>query len=151
MLAALPLLAALAACSTEMPAPTGPAPADLTGTRWELTRWEEAGGALRPIPHADTGDPITLQFGQASGKPALAGFSGCNQYNGPYTLNGNRLTIGSLVSTKRACVTPQRNQLETDYLAVLDDGVTVSRSETRDGGELRLKPEKGPTLVFQQR
>ena len=147
------LTLALAACSTSSPQPTGAAPADLAGTKWELVRWEDVGGGSpRPIPHAETGDPLTLAFGQTAGKPTLAGFSGCNQYSGGYTFQGDILSVGSLTRTKKDCETAQRSQIEKDYLSLLDDGVSVSRSQTRNGvAELRLKAEKGPTLVFEAR
>jgi heat shock protein HslJ len=149
-LLALLLAAALAGC-TSKPETTGPGPGDLNGTRWELTRWRETGGSLRPIPHGETGEPITLQFGESGGKPTLAGFAGCNRYNGPYGIAGDRLTAGSIAATRRACVTPQRNQLETDYLAALDDDVTVTRATDAGRPALELKTAKGETLVFEQR
>jgi heat shock protein HslJ len=148
---ALALAAALAACTSSAPAPTGPAPGDLTGTNWELTRWQESERTLRPIPHAETGDPLTLAFEQKAGKPALSGFSGCNTYSGGYALNGNVLEAGSLAVTKKACETPQRSQIETDYLAAFDDGVAVTRDAAANPPELRLKMANGQTLVFRQR
>ncbi|HEX7006495.1 MAG TPA: META domain-containing protein [Alphaproteobacteria bacterium] len=145
LLAAL-LLAAVAGCRAAPPAPTGPGPGDLTGTRWQLARWQESDGALRPIPHGS--DPITLQFGESGGRKTLAGFAGCNQFNGPYEMAGDRLAAEDVVATKRACLTPQRNQLETAFLAALDEGVTVTR-ETDDGAPaLRLKTKSGETLTF---
>jgi heat shock protein HslJ len=147
------LAAALAACSSSSPQPAGAAPADLTGTKWELVRWEDPGASSpRPIPHAETGDPLTLAFGQASGKPTLAGFSGCNTYNAPYSFTGDVLVIGSLNRTKKDCETAQRSDIEKAYLDLLDDGVHVTRGQTSRGvSELRFKAEKGPTLVFEQR
>lgn len=153
ILSPLVLAAALAACSSSSPQPAGAAPADLTGTKWELVRWEDPGvSSPRPIPHAETGDPLTLSFGQASGKPTLAGFSGCNTYNAPYSFQGDVLQLGSLNRTKKDCETAQRSEIEKNYLDLLDDGVHVSRGQTPSGtSELRMKAEKGPTLVFEQR
>ena len=145
------LVAALAACSAGKPEPAGPGPGDLTGTNWELTRWQESERSLRPIPHAETGDPLTLAFGQTAGKPTLSGFAGCNDYTAGYSVTGDRMSVRSIVKTRKACLTPQRNQIETDYLGALDDGVTATRAADTSPPELRLKTEKGQTLVFQQR
>lgn len=147
---ALLVAALLAGCSASKPEPAGPGPGDLTGTRWQLARWQESGGGLRPIPHGQTGDPITLQFGETGGKKTLAGFAGCNQFNGPYEMTGDRLTAGSLAATKRACITPQRTQLETDFLAALDEDVTVTRVTYEGVPALQFKTEKG-TLTFRPR
>jgi heat shock protein HslJ len=153
ILSPLVLAALLAACSTSSPQPAGAAPTGLTGTRWELVRWEDPGSSSpRPIPHAETGDPLTLAFGEASGKPTLAGFSGCNTYNGPYSFQGDVLEVGSLNRSKKECETAQRSEIEKSYLDLLDDGVRVTRTEAKGGiHELRFTTEKGPTLVFEQR
>jgi heat shock protein HslJ len=150
-LLALLLAAALAGCTAAKPEATGPGPGDLTGTRWQLARWQEAGGSPRPIPHGQTGEPITLQFGETGGKKALSGFAGCNQFNGPYEMTGDRLAAGSIAATRRACVTPQRNQLETEFLAALDDDITVTRVTYEGAPALQFKTAKGETLTFRAR
>jgi heat shock protein HslJ len=150
LLRPLALALALAACSSAPP-PSGPGPGDLTGTKWEMTRWQEGERTLRPIPHAETGDPLTLAFGQNAGKPSLSGFAGCNQFNGGYKMTGDRLEAGSLAVTKKACETTQRTQIETDYLAALDDGVSVTRDTSTTPPELRLKLANGQLLVFRLR
>ena len=150
-LLALLVAAIVAGCSTSKPAPSGPGPGDLTGTRWQLARWQETGGGLRPIPHGQTGEPITLDFGESGGRKTLAGFAGCNQFNGPYEMAGDRLSAGPVAATKRACVTPQRNQLETDFLDALDDGVAVTRVTFENVPALQVKTEKGETLTFRPR
>jgi hypothetical protein len=62
------------------------------------------------------------------------------------------LQLGSLNRTKKDCETAQRSEIEKSYLDLLDDGVHVTRGETKSGaGELRITAEKGPTLVFEQR
>jgi hypothetical protein len=61
------------------------------------------------------------------------------------------MSVRSIVKTRKACLTPQRNQIETDYLGALDDGVTATRATDTNPPELRLKTAKGQTLVFQQR
>jgi heat shock protein HslJ len=64
-------------------------------------------------------EPVTLDLegGNASG------FSGCNTYNGPYTLSGRSISIGPLATTRRACSEPagimnQENQYLTELQQV---------------------------------
>ncbi|WP_316042524.1 META domain-containing protein, partial [Bordetella pertussis] len=54
----------------------------------ELARWTRPGGALRPVPHGGAGKtaPITLSFTHQRGAARLAGFAGCNNYSGQYTI-----------------------------------------------------------------
>lgn len=47
------------------------------------------------------------------------GFSGCNRFNGNYTLNGNSIKIGPLASTKMLCIDDAANKTETDFLKAL--------------------------------
>ncbi len=46
----------------------------------------------------------------------ISGNGGCNQYNGPATIQGQQLTVGPLVSTKMAC---DAMQAEGQFLTVL--------------------------------
>src|SRR5690606_41752670 len=41
------------------------------------------------------------------------GFSGCNRFNGNYTLNGNSIKIRHLASTKMICIDDAVNKKET--------------------------------------
>ena len=45
---------------------------------------------------------LTMHFDAATSR--VSGFSGCNQYNAPYTLHGDSLTFGPAVSTQMACI-----------------------------------------------
>lgn len=59
----------------------------------------------------------TLTWDRADGR--FAGNSGCNQYSAIGVLRGTTLAAGPAISTKRACVAPEANAVETRLLALL--------------------------------
>ena len=70
------------------PAASGaPAGVPLEGTTWQLTNLRLS-GAYAPVPLGAL-TTLTLKDGTASGS------GGCNQYSGPYTLDGDSLTFGA--------------------------------------------------------
>ena len=44
--------------------------------------------------------PLTLEFLEDG---TVKGFGGCNSFNGKYTLDGEDVTFGPMVSTKNSC------------------------------------------------
>ncbi len=48
----------------------------------------------------------------------VGGSTGCNQYSGPYTVDGASLEIGQLASTQMACA-PPADRIEQSYVAAL--------------------------------
>ena len=72
----------------------------------------------------------------------VAGSSGCNTYEGPYTTNGNVAVIGPLATTLMACDEPIMAQ-ETAFLAALQG---VGRIEPR-AQTLQLEDRSGAVLV----
>lgn len=155
------LLLALAACAAD-PAGGGASRAQaperhsdmLAQTNWELARWTRPGGALRPVPHGGAGKtaPITLSFTHQRGAARLAGFAGCNNYSGQYTIaNGLLIVTAPPVSTRMACANADLARLEQDYLAGLT-AVTASRldHDTRPQ-RLTLALRSGDVLDFARR
>ena len=111
------LLLLIAACASR---DTGP---PLDGTSWGLT----------------TSPVITLQFAEGS----ATGSGGCNHYRATYTESGSTLAFGPAVSTKRACVEPERNRQETEYFDALNRVASFAIS----GGRLTLRDAAGATLL----
>ncbi len=72
----------------------------------------------------------------------VAGSTGCNDYSGPYKLDGTSLTVGPLVSTKKACDQPLMDQ-ETQFLTALQTPTTVETS----GATVTLRAADGATQV----
>ncbi len=94
-----------------LPSNVGPAaPMAITDRDWTLV---ELGDNTAPMGNGDR--PVTLRLVSANG--TAGGFAGCNRYNGPYTLEGNRLTFGPAISTKMGC--QQGMDVEVSYLGML--------------------------------
>jgi heat shock protein HslJ len=132
------LLAACAAPSAEQPAPTGaaggatePAAEGLAGTSWALSDLD----GNPPVAEA------TLQF-DAEGR--LAGTTGCNQYSGGYSAEGDTLAVGELISTKMACTAAGVMEQETRFLGALGQAASYSIA----GDTLTIEGASGARLVF---
>ena len=85
----------------------------LAGTNWRLV-------SLGP-PSAETdivaGTTVTANFGEDG---RIGGSTGCNSYGGTYEVRGDTITIGRLVSTRRACLDQNANEQERRFLAALE-------------------------------
>jgi heat shock protein HslJ len=75
---------------------------NLAGTEWGFP--EEIGATARFI-----------QFG-SDGR--VSGSTGCNRFTGTYSQDGSTLTIGTLATTRRACL-PEVMRREEQFLEVL--------------------------------
>jgi putative lipoprotein len=85
--------------------------AALRDRQWTLT-WVEG------FPSLPSGvSTPTVSFG-SDGR--LSGNTGCNSAGAAYTAEGDGLTIQAVMSTKRACLNPEGNQLERAYLSALE-------------------------------
>jgi heat shock protein HslJ len=72
----------------------------------------------------------------------VAGFGGCNQFGGGYSVDGDAIAIGPLHATLIAC-TDEINTQETQFLAALDSATTWSVS----GNTLELRDDSGALQV----
>jgi heat shock protein HslJ len=92
-----------------------------------------------------SGDAITSVVGDATltadfaDDGTLSGNAGCNNYNGPYEIDGDSISIGPLAGTKMACSSDELSKQETDYLAALE----LAESFTVTGNRLDLLREGG--------
>ena len=73
----------------------------------------------------------------------LGGNTGCNSAGAAYAVEGDRLTISSMFTTKRACADPVGNEIERKYIAALER----TRRFRIAGGELELLDEGGAVLA----
>ena len=67
----------------------------LNGT-WKLI--SASGNILKNIPESQT-----PQLSFETGANAVTGFTGCNRMSGQFTVDKDQLTLGPIITTKKAC------------------------------------------------
>jgi len=142
----------LTGCANVIPpcgAKTSPPSSELRNTKWELTRWNlppNSNGEVRTrqIPQGETSNPIQFSF-DANGQ-RVSGSTGCNRFTAQLDEDPRGFTFTKITSTKMAC-TPQRNELENDFLYELND----YRSIVRNGDQLLMIGADREVLSFTQR
>ena len=117
---------------TFSPARTPP----LVGTRWTATGINNGKQAVDSVV---SGSTVTAEFAAAG---TVSGSGGCNTYNGPYTVDGTRLSVGALASTRKLCA-DDVNAQETAYFAALAAATTF----TVRGDALELRDDSGALQV----
>ena len=108
----------------------------LAGTEWQLVSIGPAGAEANVIP----GTTVTLKFGEEN---RASGSTGCNSYSGSYSAVGDTISIGRLISTKRACLDQRANQQEQRFLAGLEAATKFRLSSNR----LTLLSERGRNVL----
>lgn len=73
---------------------------------------------------------VNLEFTQDT----FGGVGFCNNYGGNYRVSGDTLTMDQMTMTMMACIGDNRDQLEQQYVTVLQQVTTFARDEN----ELRL-------------
>ena len=128
----------LAGCCRIVAAPVAaPEPAtSIEGPTWRLTELR----GLDPKVLRDAARPVTVGF--KAGR--VSGFSGCNQFFGSYTLDRDRVVIGSLAGSMMACEEPLM-ALERAVHAALAGTFRYTLADQR----LTLASGTEPVLTFQ--
>ena len=142
----------LSGCANVIPpcgAKTSPPSSALRHTKWELTRWNlppNSNGEVRTrqIPQGEASNPIQITF-DVNGQ-RVSGSTGCNRFTAQLDEDTRGFTFSKITSTKMAC-TPQRNELENDFLYELND----YRSIVRNGDQLLMIGADRQVLSFTQR
>lgn len=142
----------LTACANVIPpcnAKISPPSSELLNTKWELVRWNLAPNTrgevrTRQIPQGDNSNPIQIVF-DANGE-RMSGSTGCNRFTARITEDARGFTLDKIASTKMAC-TPQRMELENDFLYELNDYRTI----VRNGDQLLMIGADREVLSFMQR
>jgi len=112
-------------------------PVSLSGSTWRVQSYNNGrGGVVSVLPDVQ----VTATFGTEG---SVNGNAGCNGYRGPYTVAGSRITFGSIVSTKRACLSQPLTDQETAFLAALG----ASTSYELVGDRLTLRDDARATQV----
>ena len=106
----------------------------LAGTTWVVIGYNNGKQAVTSVL---TGTSLTATF---EPDETIAGNSGCNQYSGPYKTDGNKIAIGPLSVTKKACAAPAgAMEQEALYLAALQSATTYQI----EGTTLELRTQDG--------
>jgi heat shock protein HslJ len=112
---------------------------DLAGTNWEVSAYNNGNQAVVGVLEGTT---LTASFGNDGN---LSGNSGCNQYNGTYTVNGAEIKIGPLASTMMMCNDPAEvMDQEAQYLAALESAASYEI----EGNVLQLRTNDDAIAVF---
>jgi heat shock protein HslJ len=82
-------------------------------------------------------DGLTLQYTTDK----VSGTGGCNQFNGPISIEDDAVQIGPLAATRMAC--EGKSDIEAKYFAALE----AARTFALEGETLVLKAEDGHVLV----
>ena len=146
------VLGLLSACANVIPpcgAKISPPSSELRNTRWELTRWNlppNPNGEVRArqIPQGEASNPIQMIF-DANGQK-VSGSTGCNRFTAELDEDARGFSLSKITSTKMAC-SPQRMELENDFLYELND----YRSIVRNGDQLLMIGIDREVLSFTQR
>jgi heat shock protein HslJ len=89
-------------------------PLVLEGTNWTLDAFNDGQGAFVNVMD---GTQITASF---SSENEMSGNGGCNQYNTTYQVDGEKISIGPIISTQMACSDPEGvMEQEGKYLQAL--------------------------------
>ncbi|WP_251368753.1 META domain-containing protein [Polynucleobacter sp. MWH-Braz-FAM2G] len=142
----------IAGCANVIPpcgAKISPPSSELKNTKWELTRWNlppNGNGEVRTrqIPKGDASNPIQIIF-DANGQ-RVSGSTGCNRFTASLDEDSRGFSLKQIASTKMAC-SPQRMELENDFLYELND----YRSIVRNGDQLLMIGTDREVLSFTQK
>jgi len=145
-------LGLLVGCANVIPpcgAKISPPSSELKNTKWELTRWNlppNNNGEVRArqIPQGDASNPIQIIF-DVNGQ-RLSGSTGCNRFTATIDEDARGFSLKQIASTKMAC-SPQRMELENDFLYQLND----YRSIVRNGDQLLMIGTDREVLSFTQK
>lgn len=104
--------------------PAAPGAADpLTDSQWILTEITQGGEKILPLE----GTQVALQFGAAGD---AFGMGGCNNYSTAYTIQGDTIAFGEVVSTKMACTPAGVMEQEQQYLSLLQEASVFALADS---------------------
>lgn len=109
---------------------------ELAGSSWEVTNYNNGTGGVISV-QAET--QLTANFGEEG---TLAGSAGCNEYTGPYEVEGNNISMGPFGTTRKLCPDPVMEQ-EGLYLAALETAATFKI----EGQTMEIRTAEGATAV----
>jgi heat shock protein HslJ len=110
----------------------------LAGTSWTLVSYGDAANPTAAAAGVDT----SLTFNKDG---TVGGNMGCNGFGGDYSVQGETITFGNLISTMMACDEPRMSQENTTF-SVMNGDVAY----TIEGSTLTLTTADGRVMVLSQ-
>ena len=116
---------------------------NLSGTSWEAVNFYNGNQAIVGVI---TGTSLTAEFGKDG---TLSGNGGCNNFSGPYTVDGEKIKVGPLASTMMACADPEGvMEQEAQYLSALQ----MAETYQVEGKVLELRrSDQSLVAIFHQK
>jgi len=107
---------------------------NLVNTSWQLVSFDEG----TPVVENSV---VTITFDDTM---HIAGSSGCNDYGGRYSFNGNKISFNEVISTLMACADERINTQEISFFLALEKATTFEISAT----ELVIYYGDGAKMTF---
>jgi heat shock protein HslJ len=114
----------------------GPAAQATVEGPWNVTAVNNGQSAVSSVPAGVSGAMSFLANG------SIEGFGGCNDFSGAYTVKGDTITVGPLMTTRKACGDPA-DTFEVQFLTALQNSTKWSVS----GNQLDLRDDSGAQQV----
>lgn len=92
-------------------------PPRIEGVAWNVTFANDGRKAMVSVVRGTT---LTLSFANGT----VSGNAGCNGFRGTYKLQGDRIAIGQLSTTRKACPGEGVMKQESNYVAALQNAAT---------------------------
>lgn len=129
----------LSACAPTDEQPTQPVgeQAGLLDQEWVLESFGKKGAPTAAID----GVMVTLRLGSDGN---AGGSAGCNQYGGAYTIQGDQISFGEMVSTLMACEDAAVMEQESQYLQALSKARTYMVSNDK----LTIEYDSGDSVLI---
>ena len=100
-------------------------PTALVGPTWRVTG---INNGMQAVVSTVSGTQVSMQFADDG---RVSGDTGCNLYNGAYTLSGASITFGPMATTRRACASDDANAQEQQFLTALGNITTYELNGDR--------------------
>lgn len=107
--------------------------------RWQLQRL-----ANMPMPPRSPMNTVFIEFDPNAQR--ATGFSGCNNFNGGYSVNGQQLRFSAVATTRRACIGQRAQRMEMSFLQTLEQ----TNRYRIEGNTLTFYDGDRPLAMFQR-
>lgn len=105
------------------------------GSTWVLFSWQKSGRVQNLV----TDKTLTATFTPNM----ISGNGGCNRYSAFYTMkSSDHIAVGSVMSTRMACIEPELMRQEAEFIAALKGAQTLN-SDRSGNLILQYKTEEG--------